>query len=141
MGTPRLAPPPNRRSSASWSNQQREPTFAITQLFWDADTYVSFVERARACGVTIPVLAGLLPATGAAPAGHGPHRHRGPRGILDGLSAQDDPVLRHRFGIHEGARIAREVLAAGAPGVHLYTLGPALPPPSTCSRRPDSSIP
>ena len=36
---------------------------AITQLFWHADDYLGFVERARAAGVTIPILPGIKPVT------------------------------------------------------------------------------
>jgi len=128
-GNPAAGTTPEQEVERLLVKQAAGADFAITQLFWDPDTYVSFVERARACGVTMPVLAGLLPPTD-------PARLRrvtdltgieAPRGILDGLSAQDDPVLRHHFGIHEGARIARDVLAAGAPGVHLYTFNRSAP--------------
>src|SRR5690606_39437394 len=39
--------------------------FAITQFFYRADSYTGFVEAARAAGVTIPILAGILPTTEA----------------------------------------------------------------------------
>lgn len=128
-GNPAAGTTPEQEVERLLVKQAAGADFAITQLFWEPDTYVSFVERARACGVTIPVLAGLLPPTD-------PARLRrvtdltgieAPRGLLDRLSAQGDQGACHRVGVREGARTAREVLAAGAPGVHLYTFNRAAP--------------
>lgn len=104
-------------------------SFAITQLFWEADTYLGFVERARASGVTIPIVAGFLPPTD-------PARLRrmqdltgieAPRALLDALGAAPTDELREAIGIDQGARVAREVLQGGAPGLHLYTFNQAGP--------------
>ncbi|CAG9584199.1 putative methylenetetrahydrofolate reductase [Leishmania major strain Friedlin] len=38
-------------------------SFIITQLFYDASLYVKFVKRCREVGITVPILAGLLPIT------------------------------------------------------------------------------
>lgn len=103
-------------------------SFAITQLFWEADTYLSFVERARASGVTIPIVAGLLPPTD-------PSRLRrtqdltgieAPRALLDALSAAEGTDAL-RLGVDEGARLAGGILDGGAPGLHLYTFNKAEP--------------
>src|SRR5690606_42030823 len=45
--------------------QEAGASFAITQFFYRADSYTGFVEAARAAGVTIPILAGILPTTEA----------------------------------------------------------------------------
>lgn len=37
--------------------------FIITQLFYDPSLYVKFVKRCREIGITVPILAGLLPIT------------------------------------------------------------------------------
>jgi methylenetetrahydrofolate reductase (NADPH) len=97
--------------------------FAITQLFYEADCYTRFVAEAREAGVTMPILAGLLPATD-------PKRLRrveeltgvaAPRHLLEALDRLDDPEEQHAVGIARSVDLAREVLDAGAPGLHVYT--------------------
>jgi methylenetetrahydrofolate reductase (NADPH) len=103
--------------------EQAGASFAITQLFYEADSYTDFVAEARAAGVTIPILAGLLPTTE-------PHRLRRveeltgvvpPRHLLDALDALPDPEAQHAYGIAYSAELAQRVLDAGAPGLHVYT--------------------
>lgn len=96
---------------------------AITQLFWHADDYFGFVERARAGGVTIPILPGIMPVTTPArlarlqeltgvPA---------PSELAIALEIEPDADARFDLGVDFAARLAGEVLAGGAPGLHLYT--------------------
>lgn len=103
--------------------QRAGADFAITQLFYEPETYVDFVAAARAEGVTIPILAGLLPMTE-------PRRlHRVeeltgvpvPRHVLPLLEAAPDDEARHAIGIEHSAALAQAVLDAGAPGLHVYT--------------------
>lgn len=106
-----------------WQKQQAGASFAITQLFYDASSYTDFVAEARAAGVTIPILAGLLPTTE-------PARLRRveeltgvvpPRALLDALDALPDPQAQHAYGTAYSVDLARRVLDAGAPGLHVYT--------------------
>jgi methylenetetrahydrofolate reductase (NADPH) len=106
-----------------WQKQQAGASFAITQLFYDASSYTDFVAEARAAGVTIPILAGLLPTTE-------PRRLRrveelmgvpAPRHLLEALDALPDPQAQHAYGIAYSVDLAQRVLDAGAPGLHVYT--------------------
>lgn len=45
------------------AKQAAGATFAITQLFFHPDDYLAFLDRARAAGVTIPILPGIMPIT------------------------------------------------------------------------------
>lgn len=96
---------------------------AITQLFWHADDYLGFVERARAGGVTIPILPGIMPVTTPArlsrlqeltgvPA---------PSELAIALEIEPDADALFDLGVDFAARLAEQVLAGGAPGLHLYT--------------------
>ena len=96
---------------------------AITQLFWHADDYLGFVERARAAGVTIPILPGIMPVTTPARlarltelTGVEP-----PAELEIDLEIEPDPEAQAELGIAYAARLAADVLDGGAPGLHLYT--------------------
>ncbi|MFV2143965.1 methylenetetrahydrofolate reductase [Isoptericola sp. G70] len=103
--------------------QQAGASFAITQLFYAADSYTDFVAEARAAGVTIPILAGLMPTTE-------PRRLRrveeltgvpAPQHLLDALDALPDPEAQHAYGTAYSVELAQRMLDAGAPGLHVYT--------------------
>lgn len=98
-------------------------TLAITQLFWHADDYLGFVERARAAGVTIPIVPGIMPVTtpgrlvrlteltGVEP----------PAQLAIDLEIEPDADQQAEIGVAYAARLARAVIDGGAPGLHLYT--------------------
>jgi methylenetetrahydrofolate reductase (NADPH) len=104
------------------AKQAAGATFAITQLFFHADDYSSFVERARAAGVTIPILPGIMPITSPARLARvleltGEDL---PSELAIALDVEPTPEGRREIGIEWAARLVRDVVADGAPGVHLY---------------------
>ena len=104
------------------AKQNAGATLAITQLFFYAEDYVSFVERATDAGVTIPILPGLMPITS-------PSRlarvleltgERNPLELEQKLQSTEDPDERVSLGIEWCSDMIRELVDAGAPGIHLY---------------------
>lgn len=102
--------------------------FLITQLFFDNRVYFDFIEAARAKGITVPILAGIIPVTGYA------HTRRIcercdasiPPGLERAmLAAEGDPEAEFNLGVAYAAQQAAELLAAGAPGIHFYALNRA----------------
>jgi methylenetetrahydrofolate reductase (NADPH) len=97
----------------------------VTQLFFDNDDYRRYVERLRAAGIDVPVLPGIIPITStgqieriAALCGACI-----PNGLRRELEArQDDPRAVAELGVAYATAQAAELLADGAPGIHLYTL-------------------
>ncbi|WP_083527624.1 methylenetetrahydrofolate reductase [Curtobacterium ammoniigenes] len=98
-------------------------TLAITQLFYRADDYLTFVDRARSAGVTLPILPGIMPVASAA-------RLRSatslaaepvPADLLALLESAATPEEAFERGADHAAALARAVLDGGAPGLHLYT--------------------
>ncbi|MEE6281620.1 methylenetetrahydrofolate reductase [Georgenia sunbinii] len=96
--------------------------FAVTQVFYDVEPYVSLVEEARSAGVVLPVVAGIIPMTD-------PGRLARlaqltgvevPQRVVDLLAVEDDEH-RHRLGIDATVELVEAAIAAGAPGIHLYT--------------------
>ncbi|QTE29547.1 methylenetetrahydrofolate reductase [Pengzhenrongella sicca] len=105
------------------AKQDAGADFAITQLFYDPQHYLDLVRDARAAGITIPIVAGLIPTTEPArllrvEALSG---IRVPRELLAALEAADSPAQRHRVGIRASVEVAKAVLDGGAPGLHIYT--------------------
>ncbi|HEY3437496.1 MAG TPA: methylenetetrahydrofolate reductase, partial [Actinotalea sp.] len=104
------------------AKQEAGADFAITQVFFEVDAYVAYLDAARAAGVTIPLLPGIVPL-------NDPARLRRlqevsgvavPAWILQRLDAEDEQS-RWEVGAELGAQLVSDVLAAGAPGLHLYT--------------------
>lgn len=98
-------------------------TLAITQLFFHADDYLGFVDRARAAGVTIDIVPGLMPATSPARLARIAELtgEEIPAELEIALEVEPSEQGQHEIGVDYIARVAAEVLAGGAPGLHLYT--------------------
>ena len=99
--------------------------FLITQLFFDNADYFAFVARARAAGLRVPIVPGIMPIVSAA----GIRRMTllsGAR-IPDELAAslasvEHDDDLVATVGIEWATLQCEELLRRGAPGIHFYTL-------------------
>ena len=94
--------------------------YAVTQLFFDNAVYFSFVEKARAAGVTMPLLPGIMPLTSAKQI----ERFIALSGcsIPDSLRQAAASENVEQAGFQFALNQCRELLARGAPGIHLYTL-------------------
>lgn len=99
--------------------------FIITQLFFDNEDYFSFVARARAHGITVPVIPGIMPVTNIGQIERftalcGATIPATLRARLAAV-ANDEEAVR-RVGIEYATAQCRDLLARGAPGIHFYTL-------------------
>jgi methylenetetrahydrofolate reductase (NADPH) len=103
---------------------------AITQYFYNADSYFYFVDECHKLGITIPIVPGIMPigkfsqlarfsdACGA----------EIPRWIRKTLESYgDDTASIQAFGMDVVAKMGERLLAGGAPGLHFYTLNQAAP--------------
>jgi methylenetetrahydrofolate reductase (NADH) len=99
--------------------------FLITQLFFDNRRYFDFLGRARAAGIEVPILPGIMPVTNVDQiqrftAMCGAHI---PAGLSAALRARrEDPDATLQLGVAYATLQAAELLRGGAPGVHFYTL-------------------
>ena len=98
---------------------------AITQYFYHPYAYVDFMERCARAGIDVPVVPGIMPITNYEgiirfSENCGADVPRYLRRRLEAL-AGDEAGLRE-FGIEVVTRLCEDLLAAGAPGLHFYTL-------------------
>lgn len=99
--------------------------FLITQLFFDNAVYFDFVERARAIGIDVPIIPGILPITNIAQLQRITSLCGAtlPPALLRELDLRtDDPEAVADFGVAQATLQCAELLAGGAPGIHFYTL-------------------
>ena len=98
---------------------------AITQFFFNPDAYFHFVDEARALGVTVPIVPGIMPIHNYARIAQFAQRDgiEIPRWValkMEGFL--DDSASIRAFGIDVVARLCERLIAGGAPGIHFYTL-------------------
>ena len=96
--------------------------FAITQLFFHAEDYFRFVDKAREAGVEIPIIPGIMPITS--------HSRlmrvvelsgeREPSELSIALQVEPDAVGRARVGVDYATALVDKLVAGGAPAIHLY---------------------
>ena len=102
--------------------------FLITQLFFDNQVYFDFVEAARERGITVPILAGVIPVASFA-------QTKRICALCDAsipeqlesafLGTEGDPEAEFQVGIAYAAQQCAELLIRGAPGIHFYALNRA----------------
>ena len=104
------------------AKQRLGADFAISQLFFDPADYARSSELARLAGVTIPLIPGIMPMTSL--------KRIERMGQLSGLEVPDDirtamldagPEGEYDVGMEMTVQLAKQVLAAGAGGLHIYT--------------------
>ena len=103
---------------------------AITQYFFNADSYFYFVERVRKMGIDIPIVPGIMPITNYSKLARFSDACGAeiPRWIRKQLEAYaDDMESIQAFGEQVISQMCERLLAGGAPGLHFYTLNQAEP--------------
>ena len=99
--------------------------FLITQFFFDNASYFGFTERARAAGIEVPIIPGIMPITRVGQIERMAKLSAAviPDGLRRELHARgDDPEAVLDFGVAYATLQCAELLAAGAPGIHFFTL-------------------
>ncbi|VXB00955.1 MULTISPECIES: methylenetetrahydrofolate reductase [NAD(P)H] [unclassified Pseudomonas] len=105
---------------------------AITQYFFNADSYFYFVERVQKLGVDIPVVPGIMPITNYSKLARFSDACGAeiPRWVRKQLEAYGDDADSIRvFGEQVISEMCERLLQGGAPGLHFYSMnlaGPSL---------------
>lgn len=103
---------------------------AITQYFFNADSYFYFVERVRKLGVDIPVVPGIMPITNYSKLARfsdacGAEIPRWVRKQLEAYGDDSDSI--RAFGEQVITEMCERLLQGGAPGLHFYSMNLAAP--------------
>lgn len=98
---------------------------AITQYFYNIDAYVAFVEECEDAGISIPIVPGIMPITNYSNLKRFSDACGAeiPRWIAKRLEGYADDVDSIRdFGEEVVTYVCEQLLEAGAPGLHFYTM-------------------
>jgi len=105
--------------------EKRGATFATTQFFFDVDKWKSLVDKLAAKGSTLPIIPGILPVTNV--------KQLNRMAELSGVpipahisesfaKIEDSPDDVHKLGVEIATQLCQDLLEAGAPGLHFYTM-------------------
>ena len=99
--------------------------YICTQLFFDNRDFFDFCERCEIAGITVPIIAGIMPVTSL----KGMQRMaelalgaRFPARLIKSLVRAKDDEYVERVGIHWATEQVRDLIDHGVKGVHFYTL-------------------
>jgi methylenetetrahydrofolate reductase (NADPH) len=101
----------------------------ITQFFYNADAYFHFVDMCEAANLNVPIVPGIMPINKFSQLVRfadtcGAEIPRWIRKKLEGYG--DDIASIHAFGLDVVTDLCEQLLKAGAPGLHFYTLNSAV---------------
>ena len=110
---------------------------AITQYFYNADAYFHFVNEARAAGVDIPIIPGIMPIGSFSKLARfsdacGAELPRWMRRKFEGFG--DDSESIRAFGLDVVTELCQRLLAGGAPGLHFYSMNQSTLTLEICKR-------
>ena len=101
--------------------------YIITQMFFDNKKFFDFVDKCRAAGITIPIIPGLKPISTKKQLNLIPHRFSIELPddlIMEVVKAKDNDVVK-QIGIEWCIQQSKELVAAGIPVLHYYSMGKA----------------
>jgi methylenetetrahydrofolate reductase (NADPH) len=101
--------------------------YIITQMFFDNKKFFDFVTKCRAAGITVPIIPGLKPIATKKQLNLIPHRFSVELPddlIMEVVKAKDNDAVR-QIGIEWCTQQSKELVAAGIPVLHYYSMGKA----------------
>uniref|UniRef100_M4BR52 MTHFR SAM-binding regulatory domain-containing protein n=1 Tax=Hyaloperonospora arabidopsidis (strain Emoy2) TaxID=559515 RepID=M4BR52_HYAAE len=99
--------------------------FVISQLFYDVSVFLDFVQACRAAGITVPIIPGIMPIQNYG----GFERMTSfcktfvPDDVREALEPiKDNDEAVKDYGVQLGITMSQQLIDAGVPGLHFYTL-------------------
>lgn len=99
-------------------------SFGMTQLFFTAQAYFDLIERNRIHGIDVPIVPGVMPIANAKQVLRMAEMSGAsvPSDLESSLLSASDEAEAREIGMAFSAQLVRELIAGGAPGVHIFTL-------------------
>lgn len=118
---------PNLDSDLYWLKKKIDAgaEYAVTQLFYDNRKYFSFVERARAAGITVPIIPGIKPLKKLSQLSIIPKTFKVdiPEELAHEVTKCTTDAEVQQLGIEWCIQQCRELMSHGVPSIHFYTIG------------------
>jgi len=110
---------------------------AITQYFYNLDAYLHFRDECEALGIDIPIVPGIMPIVSFSKLARfsdacGAEIPRWMRRKFEAYGDDTDSIKA--FGLDVVSELCAKLLAAGAPGLHFYSMNQAAPTLAVCER-------
>lgn len=118
---------PNRLQEMQYMREKVDAgaDYIVTQLFFENRDYRDYVERLRLAGVTVPVIAGIMPIgsrSGMERMADLAAGSRFPAALTRAVQRARDDHAVSRVGTHWATAQVADLLNHQVPGIHLYTL-------------------
>jgi len=100
-------------------------TYIVTQMFFDNKKYFDFVDKCRKAGISVPIIPGLKPIATKKQLNLIPHRFHvdlPEELIMEVVKCKDNTYVR-QVGVEWCAQQSKELLKAGTPVLHYYSMG------------------
>ena len=100
-------------------------TFATTQFFFEVDKWKSLVDKLEAKGSSLPIIPGILPVTNVKQLNRMAELSGTPipASVSEAFAkVEDNPEDVRKLGVDIATKLCQELLEAGAPGLHFYTM-------------------
>lgn len=106
------------------AEKMRTADFAITQFFFEVEHYVCLVEELAALGIDKPIIPGIMPVTNKSQVLRMAEMSGAafPQDLAQRLAKVEDPEEVRSIGVEAATELCAQLLDAGAPGLHFYTL-------------------
>ncbi len=105
--------------------ERRGATFATTQFFFEVDKWKSLVDKLEAKGSALPIIPGILPVTNVKQLNRMAELSGTPipKSVSEAFAqVEDNPEDVRKLGVDIATKLCQELLEAGAPGLHFYTM-------------------
>jgi methylenetetrahydrofolate reductase (NADPH) len=99
--------------------------YLITQMVFTTAHYRKFLQDTKACGINVPIIPGIMPLSGFGQIGYVEKVFRPeiPESLKADLKAvKDDKDKSRDVSVEFTVQFCRELIEAGAPGLHFYTM-------------------